>query len=140
MRAALVLDGILNELEARQADGVEREVVSASGIRKTERLRLQIRKRLKPAAEKRPRRLIALHIDPSDFSGAIVQIEVSAEPLVVRLAHERAPGTRVGGSRFLARRDILAARAPDGEGLTSSLILRVEVRGHRWRDVRGVKP
>src|SRR2546426_11740080 len=120
MRPALVLDGILNELEARQADSVKREVVSASGIGKTERLRLQIRKRLKPAAEKRPRRLIALHIDPSDFSGAIVQIEVSAEPLVVRLAHERAPGTRVSRSRFVARRDVRAARALHGDGLMSS--------------------
>src|ERR1041385_8329422 len=53
VRPRPILDGILDELKAGQADAVEGLVVGAAGVRERERLRAQIAKRITQLAEKR---------------------------------------------------------------------------------------
>src|SRR5438270_8360826 len=53
VRARVVVNRVLYELEAGQADGVEREVVGAARVRERQGLRAQVVERREPLAEER---------------------------------------------------------------------------------------
>src|SRR5205823_665620 len=62
---------------------VEGHVVRRTGIGRRQRGRAQIRKRLQPLAEIGPRRLVALHIYTAYFAGAVVEVEIHRQILVL---------------------------------------------------------
>src|SRR5579859_2203761 len=109
MGSALIVERILNELEAGQADGVERKMIGAAGVAHGERRDAEILERRNPLPEDRLLCGIALEIDPADLSGAVVDIEVRIERLPLRLGFDGTGGLadelrqlhrlRIGGER-----------------------------------------
>src|SRR6266550_5004301 len=101
VRAAAVVERVLNELEAGQTDVVERNVVRAAGVGRRERLGAEVAERLQPFPEIGTHRFIALHVNAPDFASAIVQIEVRGKFVVFVFLDQFAAGTgavRSGGS------------------------------------------
>src|SRR5882762_10362179 len=88
MGSAEIIHWILDELEARQANGIEGLVVGSAGIGKRQGFGAQIVKRFEPATEERTHRLIPLHIDTANFAGPIVEIEIRAEFFVFALTNQ----------------------------------------------------
>src|SRR5580693_5857183 len=70
--ARLVLYRILDELEPRNADGVERKMVGAARIAHGQRGHAEIAERLHPRFEDRSDGLVLLQINTPDLSRAIV--------------------------------------------------------------------
>ena len=62
MRARLIVQRILDELEARNADAIERLVIGAAGIAQRQRGHAEVLQRLDPLREDRRDRCIALQI------------------------------------------------------------------------------
>ena len=65
---AAVVERILDELEAGQADRVERQVIGAAGVADGDRRHAEIAKRREPLLEERPHRLVALQVDAADLA------------------------------------------------------------------------
>src|SRR5438046_921021 len=97
MCAARIIQRVLNELKPRQTDRVKRLMIGAASVRKGDRFSAQIIERRQPSAEERAHRFVALEINASDFSGAIVEIEICGELFVLILMGELAGRARVGG-------------------------------------------
>ena len=79
MRARVVLDRILNELEAGQPDRVERLVIRAAGVADRQRRHAEVVERLHPLLEDRRDGLVALQVDAANRAGAVVDVEVAGE-------------------------------------------------------------
>src|SRR5579864_7963866 len=79
MRASFILDGILNELESGNADGVEGEVVSAAGVAHGERGHAEIFEGTHPGLEDGVNSFVFLQIDAANFSGAVIYVEISRD-------------------------------------------------------------
>jgi len=77
VRAGAVFDRVLNELETRQTNPVEREMVGAACVFRRYRSGPQVVERFEPLGKNRSCFLIALQIHPSNFTGPIIDIEVS---------------------------------------------------------------
>ena len=75
----VVLDLVLDELEAGQADAVERLVVGAAGVGDRQGGGAHLAERLEPLAEDRPDGLVALHVDAADLAGAVIEVEIGRE-------------------------------------------------------------
>ena len=75
--ACLVLDGVLDELESGNADGVERKMISATGVAHGESSHPEIFKGFHPRFEDGSHGFVLLQVDAADFSGAVVDIEIS---------------------------------------------------------------
>ena len=80
----VVLDLILDELEAGQADAVERLVVGAAGVGDGQRGGAHLAEGLEPLAEDRADGLVPLEVDAADLAGAVVEVEVGLELVVTR--------------------------------------------------------
>ena len=117
VRAGLVLDLVLDELEARQADPVEGLVVGAGGVVHRHGRHAEVLERRDPALEDRDDRGVLLGVDAPDLSGPVVDVEVRRELRVLGLRRDR-PG-----------------RLPEVVGL---LLLRVGHRRARREVVRDV--
>src|SRR5581483_5806035 len=89
MRARLILDRILNELESGNADSIEGKVIGAASIAHRERVHAQIFERLHPCFEDRLHRGISLHVDTANLSGAVVDIELNRNLCLLRLPRHR---------------------------------------------------
>ena len=121
MRA--VVQRVLDELEARQADGVERQVIGAAGIADRHAWSTpRSLERREPRFEDRPHRVVALQVDAADLAAAVVEVEVAGELGVLRLELHR---LRVGemllhvGARAEAAL-LLAAPQPDADGAVAA--------------------
>src|SRR5579871_97924 len=79
MRAAAILQRILNELECRQTDTVERDVVRAPRVPNRQRGRAQILQRLHPSLEDWTRLVVVLDVDAADLAAAVVEVIVSGK-------------------------------------------------------------
>jgi len=79
MRQRVVLDFVLDELEAGQADAVEGQVVGAAGVGEAQRGGTHVAEGLEPLAEGGAHRLIPLEIDAADLAGAVVEVEIRLE-------------------------------------------------------------
>ena len=104
MRALLVLDFVLDELEAGQADAVERDVVGAAGVALGDGRDAEVLERLDPGCEDRRDGVILLRVDAADLAGAVVEVEVGGEFGVLRLDRQRSGVARIvdGRSRSAA--------------------------------------
>src|SRR3972149_2777641 len=89
MGPRIVLYGVLNELETRKADRIEREVVRSSGVGEGDRFRCRIIERCKPLAENAACFLVPLQVNSSESAGAVVMIEIYGEFLVSRFCLQR---------------------------------------------------
>ena len=74
--ASVVLDRVLNELEAGNAGSIEREMVGTASVAHGQRVHTKIGEWLHPRFEDRQYCGILLHINAADFAGAIVHVEV----------------------------------------------------------------
>src|SRR6266404_4321387 len=88
MRSRVVFNRVLNELKSRQADSIKRQVIRAAGVRDRKRLRAEIPEGREPLPEQRPHRFVALEIDAANFSGAIVEVEISVKLFVFGRGHQ----------------------------------------------------
>src|SRR5215831_21202464 len=95
VRPRVIFDFILNELKSRQPNGIERQMVGTAGIRDSQRCKGilfrssdHISERRKPGPEDRPNLLVPLHVDSTDFPGAVVEVEVTREFFVTGLELE----------------------------------------------------
>src|ERR1700719_974974 len=89
MRSRSVIQHVLNELEARNADGIKRLVIGAAGISHRDRADAQVAKWCNPLLENLSDRRILLQVDPADFSRAVVDVEVSRNLRLLRLDDNR---------------------------------------------------
>ena len=74
--AGTVFDGVLDELERGQLDGIEGDMIGAAGVGEGEGFGAEVAQRLQPAAKQRAHLFVAVNIDAADFAGAVVEIEV----------------------------------------------------------------
>ena len=78
---AEVVQLVLHELEARDADAVEADVVGAARVALGDDGRADVVPRLQPVLEDRRDRQVLLRIDAADLAAAVVQIEVRGDLL-----------------------------------------------------------
>src|SRR5215472_15826767 len=84
VRARIVFDLVLDELEAGEPDGIERKVIGAAGIRKRERLGAQVAEGREPLAKQICDPGVSLQINAANLPGAAIEIEVAGESLIFR--------------------------------------------------------
>jgi hypothetical protein len=77
-----VFDLILDELEAGQADGIERLVVGTARIADRYGRGAEIMEGLQPLGEDVAAGFVALQIDATDLACTVVDIEIGGEGLV----------------------------------------------------------
>src|SRR4051812_36751804 len=116
MRARVVIERVLDELESGQADLVEWEVIGAAGVGERDGLCAKIVERREPLFEDRRGCGVPLAIDAADLPAAIVEIEVRRQLLVFRAFDElrRAARGRIRrrrGGGLLGRGSADGARA-----------------------------
>src|SRR5207244_2648089 len=79
------------------------DVVGAAGAAGAERLRTQVGEGGKPLAEDGAHGFVGFHVDAADLAGAVVEVEVGAELVVLVAADEGSGGLRrrgvAGGAR-----------------------------------------
>src|SRR5437763_8303899 len=85
VRARVVVNRVLYELEAGQADGVEGEVIGSARVGESQGLRAEVCERREPTAEERAHRVVPLHVDAAYSARAVVEVEVGGELFVLRL-------------------------------------------------------
>src|SRR5690349_4852775 len=84
MRDRLVFDLVLDELKTRQANRVEREMVRPVGVRRRQRRRAQIAKRLQPLSKDRMHAFVALQVDAANLACPIVEVVVRGQFVKLR--------------------------------------------------------
>src|SRR5207253_2296095 len=89
VRPRAVFHFILYELESRDPDRIERQVVGAARVTHRDGRRAQVIERLEPLREDRSYRRIFLRIDTADLPRAIVHVEVRRDLLLLRLQLQR---------------------------------------------------
>ena len=87
--ARLVVQRILNELEAWQPECVERHVIGAAGVQRRQCRRPEVVERLQPRFEDRTHGFVALKIHAADPARAVVQVEIRGELRVLGLERHR---------------------------------------------------
>src|SRR6267143_1061144 len=91
MRAAVVFHRVLYELEAGQSHGVERKMIGSTRVPNAQGRHSQVFEGLHPGLKDRRHGFVALQIDTSNRSGAVVNVKVACEFRMVRLQlHVRA--------------------------------------------------
>src|SRR5579859_6419498 len=90
MRARLVLDRVLDELESWNAYCIEREVIRSASVAHCERVHSQIFELLHPRLENGLHCRVALHVDAANLACAIVDVEISGDLGLLRLDRHRA--------------------------------------------------
>src|SRR6185437_12867609 len=84
MRAGLVIERVLDELESRNPVRHETQVVGAARVPDRERVHPVIVERLHPCREQRPRHVVPLQIHPPDRTRAVVHVVVPRNQLLLR--------------------------------------------------------
>ena len=114
MRALPVFDFILNELESRQSNCVERQVICSAGVPHRHCRGAEVFERLEPGFEDGDDGRVFLRVNAAQFSGAVIDIEVRGELCMLRLdrqrsgvAAERGRQIALFGRRFRTRREML---------------------------------
>src|SRR5579885_444792 len=87
--AALVIQVVLNELEAVDADGVEGEVVGAAGIAHRKGGYTEVFERSDPLRKDGRNGGVFLQVDAADFTGAVRSEEIAGDELPLGLDFER---------------------------------------------------
>ena len=90
VRARAVIERVLDKLESRNADCVERFVIGASGIAHGQRVDAKVVERLNPLREDRRDGRILLQVNAADFSCAVVHVEVAGDLLLIGFGLHRA--------------------------------------------------
>src|SRR5262245_38922847 len=68
MGASCVIERVLDELEARKSNGVEREMVGAAGVANRDRCGAEILEGSEPGLENGPHHVVALKVDAPNLS------------------------------------------------------------------------
>src|SRR5580658_4973954 len=89
MRARAVVEVILNELEAWDADRIERFVVGAACVPHGNGGDAKIFQRLHPLRKNWRLSGVLLQINPQDFSGAVVHVEIARNLRLFRFKDNR---------------------------------------------------
>ena len=92
MDVAEVVQTILDELEPRQADAIEGNVVGAAGIAGDHGGGADVVERLQPGLEDRHYRQVFLGMDAAEAARAVVHVEVGGEAVVFALLLQRTGG------------------------------------------------
>src|ERR1035438_7231097 len=74
-----VVQRVLDELEAGQANGCKAQVIRAAGIANGDRGHAHVAERSEPRLEDRPHGFMALQVHTADFAASVVQVEVAGE-------------------------------------------------------------
>ena len=88
VQAGEIVERILDELEARDADVIERQVVRAFRVLQGDGRHSEVLQRLHPGLEDRPDLEVLLEIDAADAARAVVVVEISRDLGVVGLGQE----------------------------------------------------
>ena len=110
---AVVLDLVLDELEARQADRVVRQMVRAARVADRQRRHPEVRERLHPRLKDRRDGLVALQIDAANRAGAVVDVEVAGRTSRAPASAASSPDRRNAPSRILRSEQSLLLAAPE---------------------------
>src|SRR5882672_2029555 len=79
VRPAVVFHGILNELESRQTDSVEREMIRSARVSNAERRHSETPEGLHPCLKYRRNRFVALQENTSNRACTVVDVEIAGE-------------------------------------------------------------
>ena len=147
VRAGLVVHVVLDELEARDADGVEAEVVSAAGVAVGDGGDAEVFEGGDPLGEDGADGGVALGVDAADFAGAVVDVEVGADELLLGLdlkgaggaAHELRQGELVGFGGEPGGAEVLGAVALGAEDSLLFAGPESDADGAAWLDAEGLE-
>src|SRR5215470_16867682 len=89
MRARPVVEHVLNKLESRDTDGIERLMIRTAGVTHGDAADPEVRERRNPLLEAGGDRGILLQIDSANLAGAIINVEVSGDLCLVCFDHGR---------------------------------------------------
>src|SRR5271165_2682918 len=95
MCARGIVERVLDELKAGEADGVESFVIGAASVAERKSRDAEIFEGSHPLLENGSDGGVALEVDAANFSSAIIDIEIRGEFLVVGLKLNRAGGIAV---------------------------------------------
>ena len=84
VRDAAIIERVLNELEPRQTDGIQRQMVRAAGVLDGDGGRTLVAEGRQPGFKQRAHRIVPLQVDAANLAAAVIQIEVARELGVVR--------------------------------------------------------
>ena len=87
--AAFVIQIVLDELEARNPDSIEAQVIGTACIAIRNGGDAQILQRRDPLSKNRRNGRVTLRVDAADFARAIVHIEIRRDQLLFRLHFQR---------------------------------------------------
>src|SRR5258707_15473379 len=104
VRARVVFDWILYELEPRDAGSVEREMVGATGVAHGQRIHAEIVEGLHPGLKDRLYGGVLLHEDAANLARAIVHVEIDGNLCLLRLDRHGTIFTPSDGGIALALR------------------------------------
>ena len=88
VRAALVVQRVLDELESRNAYCIEAQVVGAAGVAVGDGGYAQVLERRDPLRKDGRDGRVALGVDAANLAGAVIHIEVTGDELLFRLYFE----------------------------------------------------
>src|SRR5688572_30442529 len=84
----VVFDLVLDKLKSRQANRIESQVVRAARVGDRECACTHVSERHQPLPEQCTNAFVALQVDSANLAGAIVEIEVATQLLVLGFLHE----------------------------------------------------
>ena len=93
VRAALIVQHVLDELEAGDADRVEAQVIGAASVAIRDRGYAQVFEWGNPLRKNRRNGRVALRIDAADLARAVIHIEVGGNEFLLRLHCQWARGS-----------------------------------------------
>src|ERR1043166_8677087 len=89
VRPRTVVQGILDELKARQTHRIKRQMVCAAGVADCNRRHPKVLERRQPRFKDGANHLVALKVDPTNLAAAIVYVKVAGEFGVIWLERHR---------------------------------------------------
>src|SRR5581483_7590777 len=121
--AALVVQIVLNELEAWNAYGVEAQVVGSAGVAVGDGGDAEVFEGGDPLGEDRRHHAVALGVDAADFTAAVVHVEIAGDEFLFGLDLKRAGSAPhefrqrhlVGGCRGFGGAEVVSAVALGAE-------------------------
>src|SRR5678815_2431414 len=90
--ARVVLNLVLNKLKSRQTDPIKREMVRTAGIRDRKRRCAEVSERREPLTKQRTHGFVALQVNATNLAGAVIEIVISTQLLVLGFRGERWSG------------------------------------------------
>src|SRR6266568_6889825 len=87
--AALIVQHVLNELKAGNADCIEAQVIGAAGVAHGQSRNAEILKRSNPLRKNWRYSRVSLQINAANLASTVIHVEVGRDQLLLRLHFQR---------------------------------------------------